>query len=526
MWTPTVEGIYIVNASATPVPGETATANNVRTAIVHVRSITVALISDNQELHLSAVPSILDSMNIGYTIYDYNNVILFTEHADVMLRYQTVIFDNDDRNTTAAEHSALQAFLAGGGNLLVTGYDSLGHPNDPYLADIVCSSLTGDNTGEPDLYVRSATHPIMNGPYGTFAAGYHITGLYSDCDSAEADTSRGAVTVAELADGRDKIIATQCYPGRVVYWNGAGEMDWSGNANCQAMFKNLMVWFSTAAAATSVYLVVRGLTNAINYTVCDTTTHTLGAWASLPGATSETPAAAKIGNELHVVVKGSSSNSLYHGYVNLNNGTFSGWSLLSENSNTMPTLTTNGTLLFLVIRTPTNVIEYSSYSIATRTWSAWTVLPGSTPTSPGATAVGNQLYVVVKGSSSNMLYQGYANTNNATFVGWTILTENSTSMPTMTNNGSKVFLVIQNQSNVIKYSSYSIATRTWSAWTVLPGSTPVCPGATAVNNQLYLIVKGSSSNMLYQGYVNLSTDAFSGWSTTTGLSPSGPTLTS
>jgi hypothetical protein len=102
----------------------------------------------------------------------------------------------------------------------------------------------GDNTGEYELIVVDKTHPIMNGPYGSFPAGYHIYGLYSDCDMAEADTTRGAVTVAELWDGYDRIVATEGLPGKVVFWNGDGTYDWTWNSDCQAMFKNLIQWFT------------------------------------------------------------------------------------------------------------------------------------------------------------------------------------------------------------------------------------------------------------------------------------------
>ncbi len=524
MWTPSVAGIYNVTAYAIPVPGETATANNVRTAFVQVRSISVALISDNQELSLSNVPAILDSVNVGYDLYDYNNYNLFTASSSILSRYPIVIFDNYNRNINEEERSTLQAYIAGGGNLLVTGYDSLGSPSDPYLAEVVRSSMTGDNVGEPDLYVRSPTHPIMNGPYGSFSSGYHVAGLFSDQDSAEANTSLGAVTVAELADGRDKIIATQSYPGRVVYWNGKGESDWSGNAACQTMFKNLMAWFQTAQAS-SVYFAVRGLTNGINYTSYNIVSRSLDEWTALPGATSISPAAAKVGDEMHFVVKAASSNALYHGFVNMISSTFSGWSLLGETSNTAPTLTSNGTMLFLVLRTPSNAIKYSMYNPTTRAWSAWNALPGTTYVSLGAAAINNELHVAVKGASSNALYHGYVNTASGTFSGWSLLSETSTITPALTSNGTMVFSVVRNPSGLIRYSRYSLATRTWGAWTTLPGSTAVSPGAVAIHNELHVAVKGASSPAIYHGYVNLNSGSFSGWTLTNGLTTSAPTLT-
>ncbi|MGD8543639.1 MAG: S8 family serine peptidase [Candidatus Bathyarchaeota archaeon] len=239
-WTPTVEGIYNVTAYAPSVPDENVTANNVMSRMVYVRYVAVALISDYSEL--LAVTDILDSMGIGYDIYNDNRFYLYTEDLSLLLDYSTVIFYTDYRHITSAEHSTLESYLNLGGNLLITGFDCL--VGDYLLADLVRSSSYGDNVGEPDLYVVNATHPIMNGPYGSFPPGYHISGLFSDCDAVEADTARMAVTVAELADGYDRIIATDGLPGKVVFWNGKGDYDWTWNTDCEAMFKNTIVWFT------------------------------------------------------------------------------------------------------------------------------------------------------------------------------------------------------------------------------------------------------------------------------------------
>jgi thermitase len=239
-WTPTTEGIYNITAYASPVSGETVTINNVVSRMVRVRSIEVALISSYSEL--MAITPILDSMGIGYDIYNDNNMYLYTENLNLLLKYKAVIFYNRYRWITSTEYSTLESYLSSGGNLLVTGYDCL--VSDTLLADLVRSSSIGDNTGEYDLIVVDETHPIMNGPYGSFLSEYHIYGLYGDCNRAEADTARGAVTVAELLDGYDKIIATEGLPGKVVFWNGDGSYDWIWNSDCEVMFKNLIHWFT------------------------------------------------------------------------------------------------------------------------------------------------------------------------------------------------------------------------------------------------------------------------------------------
>ena len=239
-WTPLSEGIYNITAYTHSVPGENITINNLASKLVRVRYIEIALVSDYNEL--TTVAPILDSIGIGYDVYNDNVLNLYTEDLSLLLRYKAVIFCTGYRWLTTNEHSTLEAYLSSGGNLLITGFDCL--VSDLLLADLIRSSSTGDNVGEPDLYVIDDAHPIMNGPYGTYPAGYHIAGLHSDCDQAEADTGRMARTVAELGDGYDKIIAAEGLPGKVVFWNGVGAYDWTYNADCQAIFENTVHWFT------------------------------------------------------------------------------------------------------------------------------------------------------------------------------------------------------------------------------------------------------------------------------------------
>jgi thermitase len=238
-WTPTREGIYNITAYAPTLTDENVTINNVASKIVRVRTIQVALISADSEL--ATIAPVLDSMGIGYDIYNNNNMYVYTENLSLLLNYKAIIFYNAYRSITPSEYSALESYLSSGGTLLVTGYDSL--ISDTLLANLVRSSSTGDDTGQSDLIVIDDTHPMVNGPYGSFPAGYHIYGLYGDCDRVEADIARGAVTVAELADGYDRIIATEGLPGKVVFWNGDGTYDWYYYSDCQIMLKNLMHWF-------------------------------------------------------------------------------------------------------------------------------------------------------------------------------------------------------------------------------------------------------------------------------------------
>ena len=240
-WTPT-EGYYNITAYAASVAGESTTANNQRSRLVPVTE-KIAVISDNAELW--GTLNVLDSMNINYDYYGSNGAQLYTANLNLLKNYPTVIYYNYARNISTAEKNALDSYLTNGGNLLVTGYDSL-YFTDSKLAQVVRATSFGDDNSQTDLYVRNASHPIMNGPYGQFNAGYHVSDLFRDNDAIEANTGQNARTIAELADGKDKIIAAESLPGTVVFWNGDGASDWYYNADCNAMLKNLLIWFVDA----------------------------------------------------------------------------------------------------------------------------------------------------------------------------------------------------------------------------------------------------------------------------------------
>jgi thermitase len=249
-WTPTKDAVYYILADVTPLEDEQYVFDNLRDSLVSV-SDRIALISDVNQLE--RVVYLLDSMMINYDIYNNNFnpsqsiTCLYTASYPLLQNYPTVIFYKYARELSSIEETALNNYLASGGNLLVTGLDSLYFLND-LLASVVRSSTTGDNTDQPDLYVTNPSHPIMNGPFGVFPEGYHISNLFSDTDNVTANTALGASTIATVANGYAKIIATENLPGKVVYWNGHGASDWTTNRDCQSMFENLLLWFVDTAA--------------------------------------------------------------------------------------------------------------------------------------------------------------------------------------------------------------------------------------------------------------------------------------
>ena len=237
--TPTNESLYNVTAYAISIDTKDMTMHNIATKIVST-SHKVALISDGSELN-HIIP-LLDSIWINYDRYDQNWINLYTENLTLLCNYQTVIFYKECRIITTTEQSTLNSYLSNGGHLVVTGWDSLAYPHDPHLADVLRTTVHGDNYNQPDLYVTNDSHPIMNGTYGQFSNGTHISGLHPDIDLVLADTNKNALSIAKLANQYDKIIVTTDIPGKVVYWNGHGVYDWLTNTDCAKIFKNMMVW--------------------------------------------------------------------------------------------------------------------------------------------------------------------------------------------------------------------------------------------------------------------------------------------
>lgn len=200
-------------------------------------TVDVALISDQSEL--TAITSVMDSLGYPYTLLNDNwdgSQGVYTSDYNTLINYDVIIWYASGysygRLITQEEYTALEQYLQAGGRLLVTGYDTIGSPTDTLLADLIRSSSAGDGPFGATFTVINGSHPIMNGPYGSFPTGSAFTAGDSDHDQAEADTSRNAVTVAELSDGRDKILATDLDPnnlttGRIVYWNGNDNVsDW------------------------------------------------------------------------------------------------------------------------------------------------------------------------------------------------------------------------------------------------------------------------------------------------------------
>jgi uncharacterized membrane protein len=246
LWsTPTVEDVYTLKIEAASLSGENITENNfIETDCIISDGPAlgkIGLISDASQL--DAITSTLDGLSKSYDSHYDNSVDRHTSDIMLLLQYQVVIFYNHNRRIDSSEQQALNDYIELGGVLIVTGYDSLGAPDDDLLREVVRSTSVGDNMGENSFSVSDEFHPIMNGIFGQFSLGSTYSVSQTDHDNAKADSARSAQTVAELNDGFDKIISTELIMGgKVIYWNGNRNCaDWT-SAQTEDMFKNLIVW--------------------------------------------------------------------------------------------------------------------------------------------------------------------------------------------------------------------------------------------------------------------------------------------
>lgn len=276
--------------------------------------------------------------------------------------------------------------------------------------------------------------------------------------------------------------------------------------------------------------VVRGSNDIIYYRTYDSApSGSSSTWNALPsGSTCDSPAAAVCGNELHFVVRGIDGNALWHGYVNLIGGGFSGWTLLSGSTPSSPTLTANSTHLCLVVRGQNNLIYYRFYDCTSQTWTDWAPLPsGSTCDSPAATMLANNLHIVVRGMDGYTFWHSSVDLSTGAFSGWDLVGGATESKPTFAacESRNEVILVVRGLNNVIYRNAWNGSG--WYGWVGLPtGATCDGIGTTVIGETLDVVVRGMDGYTLWYGNVDLSTSAFSGWTLLDGSTPSTPTLTS
>ena len=371
------------------------------------------------------------------------------------------------------------------------------------------------------------------------------------CDFLSAKFSEG-ITVMLTVDGSSSVMGADhwipcvgfdriaeeyyCYDTWTTTLHSAdiiSEDEGPGEADFAINFVRTIEYIPSGPPMDNI-VVVRGTDNRIYYRQYS---GDWGDWKVVPsGTTCDTPAASVQDGKLYMVVRGMDGNSLYYGWVNLVDDSFSGWSFLSGATPSKPTLVYWEIMqrLILVVRGTDNHIYLCSYNILSDTWSGWSsTIPGSTNDSPAAAVDGDYLHLVVRGMDDNLYYMKFS-LNLPIMPGWTWISGTTPSAPTLTCNFRSegddhlLCLVVRGSDNGIYLRSYD---GSWSSWTSLPGGTNdavgVCiqPSKPGLDAALHMVVRGMTGG-LYHGKYDLNSNSFLGWSSISGETPSPPTLVS
>ncbi len=164
---------------------------------------------------MSPAPTYLFQPDNGDTgTYSSNETYL--NGFDAVYWYASGTLDSG-RETTAAEVTACQAYINGGGHLFVTGYDLIGNPDDPNMADILNSATYGDGASGADMKVTNPGHFIVNGTYGVFTGQYTLT----EADHGDLSPDTGAVEVIHIVGTNySKCIYSEIGSGSVTGYVG------------------------------------------------------------------------------------------------------------------------------------------------------------------------------------------------------------------------------------------------------------------------------------------------------------------
>jgi extracellular elastinolytic metalloproteinase len=209
----------------------------------------VLLVSDTLELAGVEPFLIADGHDVTSISNEWANGSANLTNLTFLQQFEMVIWGAQGSGAGAihpsAVHSTLETYIQNGGNLLVTGYDTLASPTDTAMAALVRSTGYSDATGQSSFTTASTDHFILNGPYGDFRNTV-ITPGYSDWDGSVANAASGTISLATFSV-YDAIIYTDISGGGSVgYWTGGdggalstdGKDDWKTPGDSLDILRN------------------------------------------------------------------------------------------------------------------------------------------------------------------------------------------------------------------------------------------------------------------------------------------------
>jgi len=185
---------------------------------------------DGHEYHnyanMDNVEDILTDMGVTFH-HEHNNRHRYagiTANPAFLADYRILLWYNDQRVIEQEEYNAVLDWVKDGNCLVVTGYDSLGNPNDPRMAALVGSSTYGDYPFCDRFIVNLSDNFIMDGDWGYFSGAYAILPAGKDHDWAlpAPGTKSLATTSTGYVMGPAKLLLTENVGngGIIIFWNG------------------------------------------------------------------------------------------------------------------------------------------------------------------------------------------------------------------------------------------------------------------------------------------------------------------
>ncbi|MEM1686931.1 MAG: NosD domain-containing protein, partial [Zestosphaera sp.] len=163
-------------------------------------------------------------------------------------------------------------------------------------------------------------------------------------------------------------------------------------------------------------------------------------WVSIPGATIDSPAAAYLDGELHLVVRGLDGYTIWHGVVELPDFSFRGWSQVSGLTNSTPKLIAVGNTLYLAVRDLSSGVALATYNKLVG-WLGWIFIPGGlTDTQPSLAYFNEELVVAVKALNDQSIW--LARKNHYGYWSWINIPGLTTHEPELVSVRYKYFCVV------------------------------------------------------------------------------------
>jgi len=277
-----------------------------------------------------------------------------------------------------------------------------------------------------------------------------------------------------------------------------------------------------------MYAVVTGINNRLYWMKLGEGLIIPKEWNAISSGSSPSgPSAVVYGNRIYFAVRGS-NNKIYYGYIDKNDGEFSGWLEVGGYTPSSPALTINRDTgaLYMVVRGMDNGIYYNVYENGV--WSGWSRLPGKTSAGPAAAFINNKLHIVVRGFSDTSLWHGWIDftTSSPSWSGWSKIPGATSSSPDLSIDyeTQELFLAVRGLNNKIYINRYCEGI--WQGWERIPtGSTTQSPAIYATDGKIYVMVSSSD----YSGRIYLNVKDSSGnwysWQLITGRTLLKPELT-